>query len=282
MELADFCGSSASTDGKLEAMELLEEYWFFENLFDTRTIMDKSSSDPSLSPKNCQKISAKSPANELPSSVAEVPRKDSSARHSLRRAPSLPPCIGRGRLSEEEEEEEEERHHAMSKLTRQASLNSSDILPPRHTSKNMTPSPSIPKHRARRESKVVSPNQDTKNQGCSSKEKIPKRLTHRKSRKSLSDLEFEELQGFKDLGFTFNKEDLSPTVVNIIPALKEKTQQNWDEDNKVRRPYLSEAWLVQRSASPMPNWVHSESAGDMKAHLKFWARVVASNVRQEC
>jgi len=103
-----------------------------------------------------------------------------------------------------------------------------------------------------------------------------------KLRKSLSDLELEEVQGFKDLGFTFEKE-LSPTVVKMLPGLQEKKPEDLEQDHKVvRRPYLSEAWLVQSSAPPIPNWAPKGSTEDMKAQIKFWARIVASNVRQEC
>lgn len=57
----------------------------------------------------------------------------SSLRNSLIRAPSLPPpCVGR---EEEDEEEDQESEFTLGRLIRQASLNSSDILPPRQTSK---------------------------------------------------------------------------------------------------------------------------------------------------
>lgn len=97
-------------------------------------------------------------------------------------------------------------------------------------------------------------------------------------RKSLSDLEFEEVQGFKDLGFTFDNKDLSPGVVNIIPGLKEKQKEDSNPE-KVRRPYLSEAWVVQSCSPQFPNWDATKSSEDMKAQIKFWARAVGSNVR---
>ena len=99
--------------------------------------------------------------------------------------------------------------------------------------------------------------------------------------KSHSDLAFQELQGFKDLGFTFDKEDLSPGVVNILPGLQENKMEDMEQD-KVRRPYLSEAWHVQSRAPPIPNCISKNSAEDMKAQLKFWARAVATNIRKEC
>ncbi|KAL8510166.1 hypothetical protein ACS0TY_017109 [Phlomoides rotata] len=79
-----------------------------------------------------------------------------------------------------------------------------------------------------------------------------------KTQRSLKELESEELQGFKE-------KELSPNVARV-------------EDNRTARPYLSEAW----SAPPVPRWGVKRSTEDMKAQIKFWARAVASNVRQEC
>lgn len=99
--------------------------------------------------------------------------------------------------------------------------------------------------------------------------------------KSLSDLEFIEVQGFKDLGFVFDEEgSTTASLANVIPGLRDK--KAGEGDDKVTRPYLSEAWFVQRSAPPMMKWVDKRSAADMKEKLKFWARAVACNVRQEC
>ena len=71
--------------------------------------------------------------------------------------------------------------------------------------------------------------------------------------KSLSDLEFEELKGFMDLGFVFSEEDRDSRLVSIIHGLQ-KLGKNDDKiennDNKcgnnssISRPYLLEAWEV--------------------------------------
>lgn len=105
-----------------------------------------------------------------------------------------------------------------------------------------------------------------------------------KTQKSLIDLESEELQGFKDLGFDFDKKELSPDVISIIPGLQENKIIREDEQKtQTRRPYLSEAWeATPPSAPPVPRWGGKRSTDDMKAQIKFWARAVASNVRQEC
>ncbi|KAE8719079.1 putative Peroxidase 21 precursor [Hibiscus syriacus] len=51
----------------------------------------------------------------------------------------------------------------------------------------------------------------------------------------------------------------------------------------VIRPYFSEAWLIKRPDSPLLNQrvPRVSAVADMKKHLKFWARTVASVVQQE-
>lgn len=103
-------------------------------------------------------------------------------------------------------------------------------------------------------------------------------LIQMRKRRSQSELESEELQGFKDLGFTFDKKDINPTVVDIIPGLREKKEEEL-ESERTRRPYLSEAWMLQTHLlPPIPKWDNRKSAEDMKQQIKFWARAVASNV----
>ncbi|KAK2665919.1 hypothetical protein Ddye_004493 [Dipteronia dyeriana] len=113
----------------------------------------------------------------------------------------------------------------------------------------------------------------------------------RKESKSLSDLEFEELKGFMDLGFVFSEEDKDSSLVSILPGLQ-RLKKNGEENvididresiNKqmVSRPYLSEAWEVlgQRKAeNPLVNWrvPALKNEVNMKDHLKFWAHTVAS------
>lgn len=97
-------------------------------------------------------------------------------------------------------------------------------------------------------------------------------------RRSQRELESEEVQGFKDLGFTFDKKDINPTVADIIPGLREKKEEEL-ESERGTRPYLSEAWMLQTHLlPPIPKWDSRKSAQDMKQQIKFWARAVASNV----
>ncbi|XP_027338959.1 uncharacterized protein LOC113852787 [Abrus precatorius] len=106
--------------------------------------------------------------------------------------------------------------------------------------------------------------------------------------KSLSDLEFEELKGFMDLGFVFSAEDKDSTLASIIPGLQRLGKSDEEEEDcdesAIQRPYLSEAWKVQESRkkeNPLMNWkipaLNNEI--DMKDSLKWWAHTVASTVR---
>ncbi|XP_014523476.1 uncharacterized protein LOC106779795 [Vigna radiata var. radiata] len=111
--------------------------------------------------------------------------------------------------------------------------------------------------------------------------------------KSLSDLEFEELKGFMDLGFVFSEEDKNTSLASIIPGLQrlgkkeeeEKEEEDCNELN-VPRPYLSEAWEFREygrreKENPLVNWkipaLNNET--DIKDSLRWWAHTVASTVR---
>ena len=74
------------------------------------------------------------------------------------------------------------------------------------------------------------------------------------------------MQGFKDLGFVFDK------------SVSDKKTNNGE---KIMWPCLPEAWRAQKSDHVMFGRVDKRSAEDMKEHLKFWARAVARNARQE-
>ncbi|KAJ4703692.1 DUF1685 family protein [Melia azedarach] len=106
--------------------------------------------------------------------------------------------------------------------------------------------------------------------------------------KSLSDLEFEELKGFMDLGFVFTEEDNKDSrLVEIVPGLQRLGKNTDDKidshihDSAVSRPYLSEAWEVierRRKENPvLMNWkipaLNKEM--DMKDNLRWWAHNVA-------
>ncbi|KAG8045501.1 hypothetical protein GUJ93_ZPchr0008g13086 [Zizania palustris] len=111
-----------------------------------------------------------------------------------------------------------------------------------------------------------------------------------KKLKSSSDLESIEVQGFRDLGFVFDQEELRESLADVIPGLRGKAKtapiSGSANENEVattdgdvvtvQRPYLSEAWHhVRRPAD-------ARSAAEMKDQIRMWAQAVASNVRQEC
>ncbi|KDP45851.1 hypothetical protein JCGZ_15295 [Jatropha curcas] len=299
-----FESSSSKDHQKVENVHnLLEDGWFFGELLSRKPkAMPRCYSDPS--PNFSQEIISES-------YYLLNPSKKKPAAKNLIRAPSLPPCIGRrseereikklsrqlsdqdlvqeagdsckGKIEEkerplkqrllirtpslphcigrEEEIEEHESDITMSKLIRQA-------MP--HTSKGLTQTSSMSKYRPPRSWKVetVDTVKETKNS------------SRRNLKKSLSNLE-SQIEGFKDLEFPFNKQDLNPSKAGIIPVSENKKKQNQDldQDKVRRRPCLSETWHVQSCASPIPIWAAKSSTQDMKAQLKCWARAVASNVR---
>lgn len=122
------------------------------------------------------------------------------------------------------------------------------------------------------------------------------RLQKTMSCKSLCELELEEVKGFMDLGFRFKKDQLSKRMMSVIPGLQrlellkteeivnDETEEEEEEGKGVIiRPYLSEAWLIKRPDSPLLNLriPRVSTAADMKKHLKYWARTVASAIHQE-
>lgn len=262
---------SSSSDTKPE--DLLEESWFFGNPLDKNTkkailgcysdpcpssssysqemlASNSSGGDDSLSMK---KVSSEGgfdhpPPSPPPCTVVreEEVRKEKAImsksipglrEHNLLRAPSLPPGIGR--------EEDVESDFALSKLIRQASLDSPDVLPPRRNSKVMKQTSVVSRHRQRKNPEPGSIDMEACNDMrrlCLDQNRI--------RRKSGSELESKEVRRFKELGFNFDNRDSNPS-----------------EDGS--------------SAPPIPSWVDSKSssAEDMKAQIKFWARAVAANVR---
>lgn len=112
----------------------------------------------------------------------------------------------------------------------------------------------------------------------------------------MGELELEEVKGFMDLGFIFKEEHMSPRMMSLLPGLQrigvDKNKQRADhepvgvedqEDHQTGtvKPYLSEAWLIKKPNSPLLNLriPKVSASADMKKHLKFWARTVASEIQ---
>ncbi|KAM3212497.1 hypothetical protein ACQJBY_065505 [Aegilops geniculata] len=133
----------------------------------------------------------------------------------------------------------------------------------------------------------------------------------RRSRRgrSLSELEFEEVKGLQDLGFTFSETEVDAELASIVPGLRrlraeEETKRakaaeaaacaeeeacrnraaaEASSDAAPRRPYLSEAWEdeeaeVRRMLSNFRIPAAADGA-DLKENLRLWAHTVASAVR---
>lgn len=104
----------------------------------------------------------------------------------------------------------------------------------------------------------------------------------------MSELENYELKGFMDLGFTFPREKLSPQLMTTVPALQRLAEEGegrrHSNEECVKRPHLSEAWQISSHGSPpfnLQKLSRSPQVADMKKHLRFWARKVASLVHHE-
>ncbi|WJX84595.1 hypothetical protein P8452_67158 [Trifolium repens] len=136
------------------------------------------------------------------------------------------------------------------------------------------------------------------------KSKKQGKLQKSMSFRPFGELELDEVKGFMDLGFQFKKEYISPRMISVVPGLQrlcllqsesqlmdDGTENDddivevYDEEEKrdIMRPYLSEAWLIKRPDSPLLNLKVPKtcSADNMKKHLRFWAKIVASEIKQE-
>lgn len=107
--------TSSSRGEKVEALDLLEEGWFFGNLLHRKTRMSRCYSDPCPSSNFGQEMSLKNLGGESTlSSATKLREVDAFVRPDLIRTPSLPPCPGR-----EEEARENQSNHSRSKLNQQ-------------------------------------------------------------------------------------------------------------------------------------------------------------------
>lgn len=103
---------------------------------------------------------------------------------------------------------------------------------------------------------------------------LPQRQKKKKKKrrpKGTSDLEFQELKGFTELGFDFSQDKLSPRLLDLLPGLKRLLI---DHDNINKKTEFQE--------SPPGNWEPpslNASGVDLKEYLKIWARSVASTLK---
>lgn len=141
------------------------------------------------------------------------------------------------------------------------------------------------------------PLQEHTNSGENTKPTKPQSRQRRrlKGTKSLTDLEYEELRGLKDLGFEVSKDDLTPHVVRMFPGLQRQGIPPYNSPHSQREQIghnvLSQSrfppvqHLVQwprRPDSPLTNASFQDPSIDMKGQLKSWASEMASIVSIEC
>ncbi|KAE9585459.1 hypothetical protein Lal_00018093 [Lupinus albus] len=126
-----------------------------------------------------------------------------------------------------------------------------------------------------------------------------RKLDKSMSCKTLGELELDEVKGFMDLGFIFKKENLSPRMISVVPGLQRlglhqklidateivpyNDNEEKEEKRDIKRPYLSEAWVIKRPDSPLLSLKIPKpcSASTMKKHLQVWAKTVASEIHQD-
>ncbi|WOH00212.1 hypothetical protein DCAR_0519570 [Daucus carota subsp. sativus] len=264
MEFIDVSSTTSHREPP-EPEDLLEECWFFGNLFvDSKSKMSNSSAD--LGPSsNCNTQGEMSVtrsegsqtkgddfdlrklarAPSLPSYME--PKVDmfdqgkdgsrgsnSRPQNNLTREQSLPACFGR---QEEDEDEDEESEFMLGRLIRQASVKSSHVLPPRHDSKSLS------KNSPRKTTdEVESNNTGIRGRYVSDGTKI---------RRSRSDIPRKELRSFK-------------TLASVEEECRDETKEK----------------MTNKYSPRILNWGDNEkrSSQDMKSEIKFWARAVASNV----
>lgn len=177
--------------------------------------------------------------------------------NSLQRTQTLPSYIGREDVGNEFQDQEID-DSRMGFLIREAIASSSSEFTP--TKQNTPKSSSIPRPKPPRHSRSEEAIQEM----VAKSQRSPRGKT---LRKTLSSVDTKDLLMLKDLDIT-----------------EPETNQAKDEEEQRRVP---RAAVKSRSAAvvvgqPIPVWVPKESRRDMKAQIKFWARTVASNVRQEC
>ncbi|KAF8086153.1 hypothetical protein N665_0633s0005 [Sinapis alba] len=175
---------------------------------------------------------------------------------SLQRTQTLPSYIGRENDGNEFQDQEID-DSRMGFLIREAIASSSSGFTP--TKQNTPKSSSIPRPKPPRHSRSEEAIQEMV-------VKSQRNPSGKTLRKTLSSVDTKELLMLKDLD---------------IDESEKKQEKDEEEQRRVTRtPVKSRSAAVV--GQPIPVWVPKESSRDMKAQIKFWARTVASNVRQEC
>ncbi|XP_051114500.1 uncharacterized protein LOC127240089 [Andrographis paniculata] len=306
---------------KMEPGELLEDSWFFGNLLHGKPRMSRSMSEPcTSSSKSYEETYAsikKIPESNLlrhgvnvisrtPSEGSRLERRggrnqarkisdrnrEMASQTCLHRAPSLPDNLQED--SEDfhgDDDEEDEVEFSLGKLIRQASMKNSDNLPPRRNGAKIL---------GRTSSLSIHTNGNKSDLESSKLEEMKPKACKIKKHSSFKQYEEELIRGFEDFGLdTCPNVIKSTTVHGLQPQKKNKkktTRIQEEDETRMRRMFFLEGWKSSAPAPPpppLPRWSGNgngngngkgkqSSSEDMKAQIKFWARAVASNVRQEC
>ncbi|MQL80028.1 hypothetical protein Taro_012479 [Colocasia esculenta] len=141
------------------------------------------------------------------------------------------------------------------------------------------PPPCAGRHRSPRDAKVESIIRHVDGHHRAITKQSGRQAFQVKKWRSFGDLGTEEVQCLRDLGFVLDDGSVTPGMLEVMLGLRGGELEG---TKVVRRPYLPEAWLVERSEPPALDWVGGGSAAYVKEQLRFWAQAVAYNVRQEC
>ncbi|GKE13380.1 hypothetical protein Tco_1416931 [Tanacetum coccineum] len=271
-----------------EASDLLEDSWFFGNLLDTKPrSISRCYSD--LASSSCSPIQSY-PHPPLRSTQEHVlknedknsgfkPRKQPPITPSLTRTPSLPTFLTKNPNPSPNDQEK-----AIMKNDRKSSHVSSRKQPP-VAPPSLTRRPSLPNSIEPKSFLTKDPN--------------PIHDLSRTSSKStpLSDLEDDDDQEREfSLGRLIRQASMNSSHTSTPPkqtskaAVTENMQKRpelyQEKINDVRKMDRNRSKSIKNKNGGAPiipgGLVDKNSSEDMKAHIKFWARAVASNVRQEC
>ncbi|XP_076904721.1 uncharacterized protein LOC143560271 [Bidens hawaiensis] len=276
-----------------EAGDLLEDSWFFGNLLNTKTkTISRSYSDLSFSscPSSCSTQDDKAKNKQKDSSVSSRKQLPVTPT-SLTRTPSLPnsmetqsfvtknpdpspnytPFLARNDKKDGIVKNEPKSSSLSSRKQPPVALSSPTKTPTQsfHTKKpdpNLARSPSM-------SASIGEINQEDEEDQES--EFSLGRLIRQASMNS-SHTSNPPRQTSKALAIENTRRKLEFDQEKIIDVRKIERKQRQNRKNNGKNKNGGGAPAIPGG------WVDKSSSEDMKAHIKFWARAVASNVRQEC
>jgi len=258
-------------------LELLDEYWFFSN-----TLANSNNKPPRSSAKDREQHRRRQQQQQQHRLLLRTPSLPSPHVGMMEEMPNdRLPVAGSGRANRQQQQPEAEHVEVDDDDLNWSSIYEG-VLRTRmaeggRSALRRAPSMPVPYNAGeiesrRRRGKVRSPSASQPQQ----QQAGPVLPRSRSVFQSSSDLESIEVQGFRDLGFVFDKEELRESLAGVLPGLKQaKTSRSRS------RPYLSEAWQ-RRPPAPVRVQSEARSAAEMKDQLRMWAQAVACNVREEC